>query len=33
MITEKERGETMRFRKYLVRSWFSWSIVFMGILA
>ncbi|KAB2863421.1 MAG: GGDEF domain-containing protein, partial [Exiguobacterium chiriqhucha] len=23
----------MRFRKYLVRSWFSWSIVFMGILS
>ncbi|WP_114166936.1 GGDEF domain-containing protein [Exiguobacterium sp. TNDT2] len=23
----------MRFRKYLIRSWFSWSLVFMGILA
>lgn len=29
----KKRGETMRFRKYLIRSWFSWSLVFMGILA
>lgn len=28
-----KRGETMRFRKYLIRSWFSWSLVFMGILA